>query len=311
MAPQTPSPLSSSPSTSASASASTSASGESTPASPGAGAAAGAGLFATPVHDFVSAIEEFDSSSLFDGYRKIYSAKGFDVYKRPWPRNPNLFEYKVHGVLKNVPMKVLARVYIEYEYRRTWDERTAAAIRIKDLEEDPPSKQSPPVAPSLDQSDPCSTSQFKPGIFRNVVPYPFPLSHREYVYALKHKHILTPKSEYAIVIGHAYRPDEEPSAQPTSHPVAGEANLLPVQPGYVRVDTYHQLVAMRATPDGKSTEVIVKYVDDPKASGGLFGFVANWVAKVRLPGFFFGLEKACDRFVSTHPQLLATGPGKQ
>ncbi|XP_072339984.1 phosphatidylcholine transfer protein [Scyliorhinus torazame] len=106
------------------------------------------------------------------------------------------------------------------------------------------------------------------------VKYPFPLSNRDYVYR-RERHDLDVGGRKIWVI------------------VAKCVPGLPAKSGIIRVEDYHQTMALES--DGKKgTKVFMHYFDNP---GGMIpAFVINWAAKSGVPSFLKEMQKACANY---------------
>ncbi|XP_048466668.1 phosphatidylcholine transfer protein [Rhincodon typus] len=106
------------------------------------------------------------------------------------------------------------------------------------------------------------------------VKYPFLLSNRDYVY-VRERHDLDVDGRKVWVI------------------VAKCVPGLPVKSSVIRVEDYHQTVALES--DGKQgTKVFMHYFDNP---GGMIPtFLVNWAAKTGVPTFLKDMQKACANY---------------
>ncbi|XP_067914720.1 phosphatidylcholine transfer protein [Heterodontus francisci] len=106
------------------------------------------------------------------------------------------------------------------------------------------------------------------------VKYPFLMSNRDYVY-VRERHDLDINERKIWVI------------------VAKSVQGLPAKSGIIRVEDYHQTLALEG--DGKQgTKVFMHYFDNP---GGMIPtFLVNWAAKTGVPSFLKDLQTACANY---------------
>ncbi|MBN3313489.1 PPCT protein, partial [Atractosteus spatula] len=103
---------------------------------------------------FQEAWKELDEPQLEGGWKFFTETMGIKIY-RLYDKQTGLYEYKVFGSLTNCTPETCADVYMDLEYRKTWDGY------VKELYEKSYAGQT--------------------AIYWEV-KYPFPLSNRDYVY---------------------------------------------------------------------------------------------------------------------------------
>ncbi|XP_039259861.1 phosphatidylcholine transfer protein-like [Styela clava] len=108
------------------------------------------------------------------------------------------------------------------------------------------------------------------------VDFPWPLANRDYVYAREMRRIKRNGKEYFTIIMHSL----------LSH-------NIPVKRGVIRVDDFHQMLAVEPVSTGGS-RAFIHYYDDPK--GSLPNWLINWAAKTGVPGFVRDIQRACKGF---------------
>ncbi|KAG0003427.1 hypothetical protein BGZ65_001722 [Modicella reniformis] len=246
-----------------------------------------------------------------DDWELFLESHGFKIYRRTRP-NTALYEYKALGYYPNVPSRLLADVFTDLEYRKTWDKNM---IGFKRLEH---------------------------GVTHYTTKFPWPLSPREYFYELtvhepKEGHFCVSsqtvvsksrapdgslqnlyntnnyKSMVTLVPAPmAYSPSPSPSSSsfllriPGLHG-AGTSSVslpmprsesqkvfkLPPMSKSVRVEEYRQDVVMAPSDDGKGCYVWFGYFDDPK--GHIPSSIVNWATKSGIPAFLKAIQDACLR----------------
>ncbi|KAF8927678.1 hypothetical protein EDD21DRAFT_368607 [Dissophora ornata] len=242
-----------------------------------------------------------------DDWELFLESHGFKIYRRAMP-NTALYEYKALGQYPDVPSHLLADVFTDLEYRKTWDKNM---VGFKKLDH---------------------------GVIHYTTKFPWPLSPREYFYELT---VHEPKDGHFCVssqtVGKTRASDGTlqnllssnnyksmvtlvPSSM-SSSPSPSSSSLLAVPgvsgaaascvslptPGSeshkvfklpptnksVRVEEYRQDVVMIPSEDGKGCQVWFGYFDDPK--GHIPSSIVNWATKSGIPGFLRGIQEACLR----------------
>ncbi|KAL3837508.1 hypothetical protein ACJMK2_022860 [Sinanodonta woodiana] len=106
-----------------------------------------------PDTDFELACQELENPHI-DGWEFFTESHGITIY-RLYNEKSGLYEYKIYGTLDDVLPDVCAQVYMDLEYRKTWD------TYVYELYE--------------------TQADDKNVIYWNV-KYPWPMSNRDYVY---------------------------------------------------------------------------------------------------------------------------------
>lgn len=187
-----------------------------------------------------------------EGWEFFTESHGVTIY-RLYNETSGLYEYKVYGVLDDVLPDICAQVYMDLEYRKKWDSY------VNELYE--------------------TEQQGKKYIYWHV-NYPWPMAHRDYVYARTLREMDYNGKKIWVVLA---RSENVPS--------------VPEKDGIIRVDDYLQSCAL--TTDGKvGSKAFMRYYDNPK--GSIPTWLINWGAKTGVPGFLTMMQEACRRY----PQYL-------
>ncbi|KAG0043507.1 hypothetical protein BGZ83_011329 [Gryganskiella cystojenkinii] len=265
---------------------------------------------------FEECLAELTTPKVAD-WELFLESHGFCIYRRAMP-NSGLYEYKALGHYPDVPSRLLADVFTDLEYRKTWDKNM---VGFKKLDHD---------------------------VIHYTTKFPWPLSPREYFYELT---VHEPKAEHFCVssqtVGKTRAADgtlqnllqsnnyksmvtlvpppmissstvnlnatTTPStpkgasslmvpglsgaaASTLSLPALGSPQphkvfKLPPSNKSVRVEEYRQDVVMVPSEDGKGCYVWFGYFDDPK--GHIPTSIVNWATKSGIPGFLRGIQEAC------------------
>lgn len=162
-----------------------------------------------------------------------------------------LYIYKVYGELPDIDPQTCCDVYNDLEYRKQWDGY------VKELTE-------------LSKDD-------EHQIIYWCVAYPFPMSHRDYVFSRKMQFI-EPEGgvKQWCIIGQSDTTTDKK-----------EVNKV------IRVTDFNQTLALQATALG-GTQAFMLYYDDPK--GSLPTWLINWAAKTGVPKFMSDLQIACKNY---------------
>ncbi|OZJ02898.1 hypothetical protein BZG36_04921 [Bifiguratus adelaidae] len=130
--------------------------------------------------DFVHFASQLAQPDL-NGWDYYIQTPDFKVYRKKSMRNPNLFEYKCIGAYKNVKPHVLARVYLDLEYRRQWDRNM------------------------------LGYQELRPDKFHYTIKYPWPMSNRDYVYEIvKRKVVQQDGSSAYVILGDSIKDHDVP-----------------------------------------------------------------------------------------------------
>ncbi|KAF9217232.1 hypothetical protein CPC16_005007 [Podila verticillata] len=245
-----------------------------------------------------------------EDWELFLESHGFRIYRKTMP-NTALYEYKALGHYPDVPSSLLADVFTDLEYRKTWDKNMVGFKRLDH------------------------------GVIHYTTKFPWPLSPREYFYELT---VHEPKQGHFCVssqtvgktrvadgtLQNMYSSNNYKSMvtlvppSMTYSPAPSSSNLLSVPgvsgaaastvslptPGSeskvfklppsnksVRVEEYRQDVVMVPSEDGKGCYVWFGYFDDPK--GHIPSSIVNWATKSGIPGFLRGIQEACLKRAAT------------
>ncbi|KAF9399894.1 hypothetical protein BGX21_005399, partial [Mortierella sp. AD011] len=213
-----------------------------------------------------------------DGWELFLESHGFRIYRKNLP-NTALYEYKALGHYPDVPSHLLADVFTDLEYRKTWDKNMVGFNKLEH------------------------------GVIHYTTKFPWPLSPREYFYELT---VHEPKAGHFCVssqtVGKTRAADGTlqnlfssnnyksmvtlvPASMHSTSPMASTSRLavpgssdaatssvslpttgseahrvfkLPSANKSVRVEEYRQDVVMVPSEDGKGCHVWFGYFDDPK-----------------------------------------------
>jgi hypothetical protein len=119
---------------------------------------------------FTQYAQEYINSDLAP-WTFFVQSPNFKMYRRRFEPKPALFEYRVIGGYPDVPAKVLAKVYLDLNFRQRWDKNM---LTYKEL----------------------GSSE----VLHFVMKYPWPLSNRDYVYQMKMKTIQATIDRTLLVI---------------------------------------------------------------------------------------------------------------
>jgi len=113
-----------------------------------------------------------------------------------------------------------------------------------------------------------------PDVIYFNVDFPFPLANRDYVYARETRHISHDDEDLIVIVMHSVL-----------------AHNVPEKKSAIRVDDYHQSLAMKKAGD-HGTQAFIQYYDNPK--GSIPSWLVNWAAKTGVPAFLKDLQRACN-----------------
>ena len=92
-----------------------------------------------PDSAFHSALAEFEShhtSGPSSDYEQFLTIKDtWSLYRKPLD-STGLYEYKVTGSFERVPLDLIARVYLDFDYRASWDNSVLKVLPLADSEFD-------------------------------------------------------------------------------------------------------------------------------------------------------------------------------
>ncbi|XP_063687625.1 phosphatidylcholine transfer protein-like [Bolinopsis microptera] len=206
---------------------------------------------------FSQYLSELDSPNT-EGYT-FFTKNETDGYSleiyRKYEEASGLYKYKSYGELKSIDTETVNAVYNDLEYRKKWDAYCADLHVISET-----------------------------SVLQNIywrVAYPWPMSHRDYVFSRKSKIFEatenSPKRWCIIGKGDPSSCHEEVK-------------------GVIRVKDYEQTLALQPSKNGLGTKVFLYYFDNP--GGALPTWVVNWAAKTGVPQFMKTLQSACEKFTS-------------
>ncbi|KAJ3416532.1 hypothetical protein HDV05_001269 [Chytridiales sp. JEL 0842] len=257
-----------------------------------------------PTHDghtFLDApAEEF-----YAGFEPYFCFESFDVRRRAVPAS-GLFEYKVRGTFPT-PMSTLLAVYMDFEYRQTWDPHclTGSMLGSSDVAgtegvvKELFASGSPTKTTSTDGGEDSGVDMGSPNsptlsliekrlekltllhstetYYHYAIRMPFPLATRDYVYTIK---TFTDASNHRLIEN-----------------VASTHSKKPEVKGTIRIEDFYQQIAVKAleTKEGKvGCMLAMRYYDNPR--GSIPAFVLNMAASKGVPSFINGLIDACDKY---------------
>lgn len=122
-----------------------------------------------------------------------------------------------------------------------------------------------------------SKNETGPDVVYFNVDFPWPLANRDYIYARENRRIPIGGVNYEVIIMHSV----------LNHNV-------PVKKGVVRVDDFHQMLAVEPVSTG-GARAFIHYYDDPK--GSIPSWLINWAAKTGVPGFVKDIQRACNGYL--------------
>ncbi|KAI8075597.1 hypothetical protein BDF21DRAFT_439439 [Thamnidium elegans] len=200
--------------------------------------------------DFVTQFKSQD----FGGWEQYIQISDFTVYRKRSDRNPDLFQYRSVGAWSNVHQATLAHVYLDLPFRKKWDKNMMSYHTTQETD--------------------YTGYQFE-------MKYPWPLSNRDYAYAMETKLVRDgTDNTYQVILGESLH----------SFPEGKK--------GVIRIDTYMQNICIAA--DGNNgCMVFMDYFDDPK--GSIPKSVINWAAKTGIPTFIENLKSACVQYDKENP----------
>ena len=181
-----------------------------------------------------------------DGYEFFTQSHSLEIYRK-YTRESGLYQYKVYGMIDGIPPQLCYEVYKDITYRKTWDGYVKELYEVE------------------------NTSS----IYWRVA-YPFPMSHRDYVYEREDRNFDINDQLYCVFLAQASDTDKVP----------------PVK-GVIRVTDYFQELALTSN-GGDGTTIYMHYYDDPKGTAPAWLF--NWAAKTGLPKFLKDMTKACHKY---------------
>ncbi|KAF9365451.1 hypothetical protein BGX34_009976 [Mortierella sp. NVP85] len=240
---------------------------------------------------FQECLAELQHPKVHD-WELFLESHGFKIYRRTMP-NTALYEYKALGHYPDVPSDLLADVFTDLEYRKTWDKNMVGFKRLEH------------------------------GVIHYTTKFPWPLSPREYFYELT---VHEPKEGHFCVssqtVGKTRAPDGTlqnlhstnnyksmvtlvPPMTSSSTGSGHKMFKLPPLNKSVRVEEYRQDVVMVPSEDGKGCYVWFGYFDDPK--GHIPSSIVNWATKSGIPGFLKAIQDACLRRAAQN-EASASGP---
>ncbi|GAA5808679.1 hypothetical protein MFLAVUS_002073 [Mucor flavus] len=203
---------------------------------------------------FKGFVSQFKSQD-FDGWEQYVQISDFTVYRKRSDRNAHLFKYRAVGGWSNVHPATLAHVYLDLAFRKKWD-KNMLSYHITQVQSG------------------YTGYQFE-------MKYPWPLSNRDYAYAMETKMVQDGEGNtYQVILGESLEGFPEGKK------------------GVIRIDTYMQNICIAADGDNGCT-VFMDYFDDPK--GGIPKSVINWAAKTGIPTFIENLKSACVQYNQENP----------
>ncbi|KAL5250514.1 hypothetical protein ACHWQZ_G016299 [Mnemiopsis leidyi] len=177
-----------------------------------------------------------------------------EIYRK-YDEVSGLYQYKSYGELTSIVAETVYAVYNDLEYRKKWDSYCADLHKISETSE-------------------------QQNIYWRVA-YPWPLSHRDYVFIRKNKIF------------------QKTDDSPRKWCIIGKADsssTYEVKNGVIRVNEYEQTLAMQPSTSGPGTKVFLYYFDNP--GGALPTWLINWAAKTGVPQFMKTLQSACEKYTS-------------
>lgn len=196
---------------------------------------------------FQEACNELETQNL-EGYDFFTESHGVKIY-RSFNKDSGLYQYKVYGVLQDLSPELGYEVYMDLKYRKKWDGYVKELYEIEGLD--------------------------SPAIYWRVA-FPFPMSHRDYVYERDVRELDIDGQKHWIVLARATQTDKVP----------------PVK-GVIRVTDYIQEFVLTSDGEGGS-KAFMHYYDNP--GGSIPTWLINWAAKSGVPGFLKDMKKACKKY---------------
>ncbi|RUP49821.1 hypothetical protein BC936DRAFT_141352 [Jimgerdemannia flammicorona] len=114
-----------------------------------------------PASQFTEFLTQFTTQD-FQGWAFYAETSQFKVYRRLSARNPSLYEYRCVGGFPDVPANILSHVYLDLEYRRSWDKNM------------------------------ISYTLLRPDTYHYLIKYPWPLHNRDYIYEIVRRRVALP-----------------------------------------------------------------------------------------------------------------------
>ncbi|KAJ3107216.1 hypothetical protein HDU97_004636 [Phlyctochytrium planicorne] len=235
-----------------------------------------------------------DREIFFQDFEKYFTFDSFDVRRRLIPSS-GLYEYKTIGTFPTVKVQDLLAVYLDFDYRKSWDPHMLEGYAITEKPASPGIKlfEGAPqtveaISPGADSGVEVmeSTDARIGGRLRTLqaqhqvaksyyyaIKMPFPLATRDYVYSIR----CWTESDVFLVEGLTRRDTQ----------IAGPK-------GSIRIDDYYQQIAVKATEDGNGAILSMRYYDNPK--GTIPPFVLNMAAQKGVPSFAAGLVNAAGAY---------------
>ncbi|KAJ3197191.1 hypothetical protein HK101_005470 [Irineochytrium annulatum] len=241
----------------------------------------------------------------------FFKFDSFDVRRRLVPSS-GLYEYKARGVFPNVEVSTLLAVYMDLDYRVSWDPHVleahdlptpsvgASTAAPQQLDSAPPPsvvtnlfapapaldvapispgadsgvEMAPALVPSLiGQRLSCLQSKhIRPTHYYYAIRMPFPFSTRDYVYTVQS---WCEGPHNFLVQGLSCKHPEKEDIK-----------------GNVRIEDYYQQIAVKKVEGG--TMLGMRYYDNPRAS--IPPALINMAAQKGVPMFVKGLLDACANY---------------
>lgn len=202
--------------------------------------------------EFETTLKEIDSP-LLDDYEFFVETHNIKVYRK-YSEVSGLYQYKVLGEI-NVEPETCADVYQDIQYRKKWDKYAADLKHIKDGEIE--------------------------YIYWEVA-FPWPMSHRDYVYRRQKKVFDRDGGKGWVILGRSTTEGDKSAI--------GE---IPEKSGVIRVDDFIQGLAITSNGQG-GTKAFMHYYDNPK--GSIPTMLINWAASTGVPDFLSKMETACNKY---------------
>ncbi|KAF7727994.1 hypothetical protein EC973_006759 [Apophysomyces ossiformis] len=207
-------------------------------------------------------LELRNESALLDGWELYVQHGMWKIFRRPaLSLNPALYLYRAIGGWNNIKPEILAEVYLDLDYRETWDNYMLSHQVITN---------------DSSETDAMVCHHYE-------LRYPWPLSNRDYVYQVQRKTVQHQGKRYEVIMAES---------------VTAAMNY-PERKGVIRIDTYFQSMCLTADSSGEGCSVLMDYYDDPK--GRIPSTVVNWAARTGVPSFIDTLEQACLKYQQRHP----------
>ncbi|KAJ1556227.1 hypothetical protein HK405_004748 [Cladochytrium tenue] len=246
---------------------------------------------------------EANDDQFFAGFTPFFTLDGLDIRRRQVPSSKLLiynrvfqpamkYEYKVRGPLPATKCELLVSVYLDFEYRLTWDPHMLRAEKLGNSRDD--SLSPSPVSIGADSGvevEPTSLLSSRletlrqmhsePHQYYYAIKMPLPLATRDYVYSVRSwsEECSTGSQtcKYELIEGMASKHESYPETPPT-----------------IRIENYYQQIAVKPTADNCGTILAMRYYDDPR--GSIPHQFINFAAKKGVPAFLNGLTTACAKY---------------